>query len=147
MVSFSADALVSIVTFVRNTFFGHNIPHTMASTRHVDDAIQFVLFWAPVLVLLGWIIDQPFSLLFDLFEVAILIGSCFLLNYVTEDSKTNWAEGTMLVALYLMVVSCRFVCLGTFILLPSAINDQTADYHTAHRRLLRGFTPNNQKFE
>lgn len=103
LVSFSADALVSIVTFVRNTFFGHNIPHTMASTRHVDDAIQFVLFWAPVLVLLGWIIGQPFSLLFDLFEVAILIGSCFLLNYVTEDSKTNWAEGTMLVGLYFMV--------------------------------------------
>lgn len=48
------------------------------------------------------------SLLFDLFEVAILIGSCFLLNYVTEDSKTNWAEGVMLVALYIMIVRRLF---------------------------------------
>jgi Ca2+:H+ antiporter len=103
MVSFSADALVSIVNFVRNTFFGHSVPHTMASYRHVDDAIQFIMFWAPVLVLLGWIMQRPMSLLFDLFEVAILIGSCFLLNYVTEDSKTNWAEGFMLVALYVMI--------------------------------------------
>lgn len=104
MVSFSADALVSVVNFVRNTFFGHSVPHTMASYRHVDDAIQFIMFWAPVLVLLGWIMQRPMSLLFDLFEVAILIGSCFLLNYVTEDSKTNWAEGAMLVALYVMIV-------------------------------------------
>lgn len=77
----------------------------MASYRHVDDAIQFVMFWAPVVVLLGWIMNRPMSLLFDLFEVAILVGSCFLLNYVTEDSKTNWSEGVMLVALYAMVVS------------------------------------------
>jgi Ca2+:H+ antiporter len=76
----------------------------MASSRHVDDAIQFIMFWAPILVLLGWVMQRPMSLLFDLFEVAILIGSCFLLNFVTEDSKTNWAEGVMLVALYLMVV-------------------------------------------
>jgi len=87
LVSFSADALVSVVTFVRNTFFGHNIPHTMASTRHVDDAIQFVLFWAPVLVLLGWFIGRPFSLLFDLFEVAILIGSCFFAQLCNRGFK------------------------------------------------------------
>ncbi|KAJ3936922.1 MAG: hypothetical protein NXY57DRAFT_1034960 [Lentinula lateritia] len=103
LVSFSADAVVSVVNFIRNTLFGHHVPHTMASSRHVDDAIQFIMFWAPVLVLLGWILDRPMSLLFDLFEVAILIGSCFLLNYVTEDSKTNWAEGVMLVALYIMI--------------------------------------------
>ncbi|KAJ3723349.1 hypothetical protein C8R42DRAFT_665951 [Lentinula raphanica] len=103
LVSFSADAVVSIVNFVRNTLFGHHVAHTMASSRHVDDAIQFVMFWAPVLVLLGWAMGRPMSLLFDLFEVAVLIGSCFLLNYVTEDSKTNWAEGVMLVALYIMV--------------------------------------------
>lgn len=34
--------------------------------------------------------SSPFTL--DLFEVALLIGSCFLVNYVTADNKTNWAE-------------------------------------------------------
>ncbi|KAF5393657.1 hypothetical protein D9757_000296 [Collybiopsis confluens] len=103
LVSFSADALVSIANFVRSNMFGHSVPHTMASYRHVDDAIQFLMFWAPVLVLLGWALQRPMSLLFDLFEVTILVGSCFLLNYVTADSKTNWAEGSMLVALYIMI--------------------------------------------
>jgi hypothetical protein len=40
----------------------------------------------------------------DLFEVAILLGACFLVNYVTADSKTNWLEGYLLVAFYLMIV-------------------------------------------
>jgi Ca2+:H+ antiporter len=41
----------------------------------------------------------------DLFEVAVLVGACFLVNYVTADSKTNWAEGMALVMFYLMIVS------------------------------------------
>lgn len=47
----------------------------------------------------------------DLFEVTLLIGTCFLVNYVTADAKTNWAEGTVMIAFYLMIVR----------LLPSAI--------------------------
>lgn len=41
----------------------------------------------------------------DIFEVALLIGACFLVNYVTADAKTNWAEGMVLVAFYVMIVS------------------------------------------
>lgn len=43
-------------------------------------------------------------LLPETFEVAILIGACFLVNYVTADSKTNWAEGMTMVAFYVMIV-------------------------------------------
>ena len=41
----------------------------------------------------------------DLFEVAVLIGSCFLVNYVTADAKTNWVEGIIMMSFYLMIVS------------------------------------------
>jgi Ca2+/Na+ antiporter len=41
----------------------------------------------------------------DMFEVALLVGACFLVNYVTADSKTNWVEGCIMVAFYLMIVS------------------------------------------
>jgi Ca2+:H+ antiporter len=40
-----------------------------------------------------------------MFEVAILLGSCFLVNYVTADAKTNWAEGVAMVTFYIMIVS------------------------------------------
>ena len=41
----------------------------------------------------------------DYFEVVLLLGACFLVNYVTADSKTNWVEGLIMVAFYLMIVS------------------------------------------
>lgn len=41
----------------------------------------------------------------DFFEVAIVIGACFLVNSVTDDAKTNWAEGLVLLSFYFMIVS------------------------------------------
>lgn len=43
----------------------------------------------------------------DIFEVAVLIGAMFLVNYVTADSKTNWLEGWAMVSFYLMIVGIR----------------------------------------
>ena len=44
-------------------------------------------------------------LLPDFFEVAILFGACFIVNYVTVDAKTNWTEGYVMVSFYVMIVS------------------------------------------
>ena len=41
----------------------------------------------------------------DLYEVALALGACFLVNYVTADAKTNWAEGFTMVSFYVMIVS------------------------------------------
>lgn len=74
--------------------------------------------WTPFIVILAWCTQRPLSLLFDFYEMAVLaslrffvhtstkfvqLGACFLVNYVTADAKTNWAEGAMLVALYIMI--------------------------------------------
>ena len=40
----------------------------------------------------------------DYFEVALLLGSCFLVNYITADAKTNWVEGLIMIAFYIMIV-------------------------------------------
>ena len=63
-----------------------------------------MLFWTPVLVLVAWIHGNPLSLLFDTFEVVLVIVAGFLLNRVTSNSETNWAEGVLLVVFYSMVV-------------------------------------------
>jgi hypothetical protein len=41
----------------------------------------------------------------DFFEVAVLLGACFIVNYVTADAKTNWLEGFTMVSFYIMIVS------------------------------------------
>ena len=40
----------------------------------------------------------------DYFEVALLLGSCFLVNYITADAKTNWVEGLIMLSFYVMIV-------------------------------------------
>ncbi|KAK0201669.1 hypothetical protein DFS33DRAFT_1263842 [Desarmillaria ectypa] len=107
IVSFSADGAVAIMFFVRylcRRYLGRPVPPTtVAKARAIDLSIQFILFWMPFVVLLAWWTGRPFSLLFDTFEVALTIAACFLVNYVTADAKTNWAEGFAMVSFYAMI--------------------------------------------
>lgn len=110
IVSFAADGTVAIVYFVQNTvlhLLGKKamVPSLLARARAIDLSIQFTLWWMPFLVLLGWMMNRPMMLLFDFFELALLLGSCFLVNYITADAKTNWVEGLILVSFYAMIVS------------------------------------------
>ncbi|KAH0587180.1 hypothetical protein H2248_005988 [Termitomyces sp. 'cryptogamus'] len=109
MVSYSADGILSTVFFFRRhlrRYFGRAPPlppSGLAQGRSIDLGIQFLLFWMPFLVLIAWFTNKPLSLLFDIFEVAVLLGACFLVSHVTADAKTNWAEGLMMMMLYFMV--------------------------------------------
>ncbi|KAG0699865.1 hypothetical protein DFH29DRAFT_1013153 [Suillus ampliporus] len=117
IVSFSADGAVAAGYFLRKALLrvwsrSHSTkpepPNTLAKAEAIDLSIQFVLLWMPFLTLLGWWTGKPFSLLFDFFEVAMLLGACFLVNFVTADSKTNWAEGFILLSFYAMIVLCTW---------------------------------------
>ncbi|KAH9017746.1 hypothetical protein EDB83DRAFT_2528521 [Lactarius deliciosus] len=105
--SFSADATIAVTYFIRQSlksFFNDKPqrPERLAQARSIDMSIQFLLFWMPFVTLLGWWTNKPMPMLFDLFEVMLLFGACFLVNYVTADGKTNWAEGSILIAFYVM---------------------------------------------
>jgi len=113
-VSFSADALMSIVYFIRRSLSLKANPPELAEGRAIDLSIQFTLFWMPLLTLIGWWSHKPFSLLFDLFEVAIVLAACFLVNYVTQDAKTNWAEGLIMVAFYFMIALSAWFYTGQY---------------------------------
>ncbi|PPR02488.1 hypothetical protein CVT24_002037 [Panaeolus cyanescens] len=116
IISFAADGVVAIVYFLRymfrHFFRDPTPPNTLAKGEAIDLSIQFVLFWMPFFVLLGWWTNKPLVLLFDLFEVAVLLGACFIVNYVTADSKTNWAEGMAMVVFYLMIALCAWFYRG-----------------------------------
>ncbi|KZV70950.1 hypothetical protein PENSPDRAFT_664752 [Peniophora sp. CONT] len=121
LISFAADGTISVVFFIRSTlqhWLGKPAPpNTLAEDRAIDLSIQFTLFWLPFLVLLGWWTQKPFTLLFeigvantwaDMFEVTVLVASCFLVNYVTADARTNWPEGVALIAFYAIIVLCAW---------------------------------------
>ncbi|KAF7313554.1 hypothetical protein HMN09_00511500 [Mycena chlorophos] len=116
LVSFSGDAVVSVLFFVRSLIQNARgvrvAPGELADARPIDLSIQFTMFWMPFLCLLGWVLGKPLILLFDLYEVAILIGACFIVNYVVADSKTNWLEGYAMFSFYIMIALCTWFYQG-----------------------------------
>lgn len=58
------------------------------------------MFVIPFIVVLGWIIGHPLSMLFDPFESTVLFLTVLTVTYTISDGKSNWLEGTILVALY-----------------------------------------------
>lgn len=40
----------------------------------------------------------------DHFEVVVLVGACFLVNSVTQDGRTNWSEGMIMIGFYIIIV-------------------------------------------
>ena len=41
----------------------------------------------------------------DHFEIVVIVGASFLVNSVTQDGRTNWAEGLIMVGFYTIIVS------------------------------------------
>ncbi|KAF9350031.1 hypothetical protein BGX26_011737 [Mortierella sp. AD094] len=68
----------------------------------VGSCMQIALLVTPILVILGWILKVPMTLKFSLLEVIILVTSVLLINYLLADHESNWLEGTILLAVFLM---------------------------------------------
>ncbi|KAG0055917.1 hypothetical protein BGZ83_007040 [Gryganskiella cystojenkinii] len=68
----------------------------------IGSCMQISLLVTPLLVLLGWIIDEPMSFRFSVLEAVIFAGSVLIVNYLLQDNETHWLEGCMLLAAFLM---------------------------------------------
>ena len=89
---------------------------TMASKNKMDVAInialgssiQIALFVTPVIVLLGWAIGSNMSLYFSLFETISLFASAFIVNFLLIDGRSNYLEGALLMAAYIIIALAAF---------------------------------------
>ncbi|MBD2542139.1 cation transporter, partial [Coleofasciculus sp. FACHB-SPT36] len=66
----------------------------------VGSSLQIALFVAPVLVLTGWALHKPMDLDFNPFELVAVAVSVLIANSISSDGKSNWLEGTLLLAAY-----------------------------------------------
>jgi len=58
---------------------------------------QTSLFVIPFIVVLGWVIDRPITMLFDPLECVALFFSTLTVNYVVQNGRSNWLEGMILI--------------------------------------------------
>jgi Ca2+:H+ antiporter len=68
----------------------------------VGSSMQIALLVIPLMVLLGWIIGADMTLFFNTFETAILFITVLIVNYLIQDGKSNYLEGGLLMAVYLV---------------------------------------------
>lgn len=123
----SIDYIVS-ETGVSQTFIGliilpivgnaaeHVTAVTVASKNKMDLAInvsigsslQIALFVTPLVVLLGWCLDREMTLYFSLFETVSLFVSAFIVNFLVLDGRSNYLEGSLLIAAYIIIAVMAF---------------------------------------
>lgn len=134
LVSFCADYLVSAIdTFVvstglSKTFIGlivipivgnaaEHVTSVMVAMKDkmdlalgvaIGSSLQISLLVTPFMVLFGWWINVPMTLNFSTFETVTLFISIFLSNYLILDGESNWLEGCMSLAMYLLIAIAFF---------------------------------------
>ncbi|GCE10616.1 calcium/proton exchanger [Tengunoibacter tsumagoiensis] len=72
-------------------------------------SIQIALLAAPLLVLAGTIIGVPLDLNFSLLEVALFALLAGLYTLISLDGESNWLEGLLLLAFYIILAVGTFV--------------------------------------
>jgi Ca2+:H+ antiporter len=71
-------------------------------------ATQIALFVAPLLVFLSLFSGHELTLAFNVFEVVALALAVLVVILIAEDGKSNWLEGTQLLALYAILAAWFF---------------------------------------
>ena len=66
----------------------------------IGSSLQVALFVAPVLVLIGLVVNQPMDLVFTPLEVAAVAVAAGIAALVSLDGESNWLEGALLLGVY-----------------------------------------------
>ncbi|MDV3001162.1 MAG: Ca(2+)/H(+) antiporter [Chroococcopsis gigantea SAG 12.99] len=69
----------------------------------MGDSLLIALFVAPVLVFIGQFYGLPMDLNFNPFNVVALIVTTIVTNLITFTGRSNWLDGTLLLATYLIL--------------------------------------------
>ncbi|CAE6442154.1 unnamed protein product [Rhizoctonia solani] len=73
------------------------------------ECLQIAAFVVPLLVIVSWIMGKELTLYFADFETVALFVSVILVNLLIMDGKSNYMEGLMCVALYIVIAIAFWV--------------------------------------
>ncbi|KAF2020473.1 calcium/proton exchanger [Aaosphaeria arxii CBS 175.79] len=74
----------------------------------VGSSIQIAIFITPFIVILGWIMNKEMSLYFNIFETVALFVTAFVVNFLVLDGRSNYLEGSLLIAAYVIIALSSF---------------------------------------
>jgi Ca2+:H+ antiporter len=74
----------------------------------IGSSMQIALFVAPVLVFVSYALGTPMNLIFTTFEVITVGLGVAIVSLVAVDGESNWMEGVLLLAVYLIFAIAFF---------------------------------------
>ncbi|HYO63296.1 MAG TPA: calcium/proton exchanger [Pyrinomonadaceae bacterium] len=66
----------------------------------VGSSLQIALFVAPLLVFASYLFGSPMDLEFTVPEVVAVVASIIIVEQISSDGESNWAEGLQLLSVY-----------------------------------------------
>ncbi|MFP4974562.1 calcium/proton exchanger [Paenibacillus sp. CN-4] len=69
----------------------------------VGSSLQIALFVAPVLIFASYFLGETMDIVFTTIEIVAIAVAVFIAKSITQDGKTNWYEGLLLLAVYLIL--------------------------------------------
>jgi len=117
----AAEHVTAIVVAVKNKM-------DLAMGVAIGSSMQIALLVTPFLVILGWIIDEPMTLHFEIFETVVFFLSVLVVTYVIADGRSNYLEGAMLLGLY-------FIIALAFAVYPDDATSKVPDFFTSMKGL------------
>ncbi|THC96086.1 hypothetical protein EYZ11_004459 [Aspergillus tanneri] len=77
---------------------------TVATKNKMDLAIGVSVGSSiQIVVILGWCMDKEMTLYFTLFETVCLFVTAFVVNFLVLDGRSNYLEGALLIAAYVII--------------------------------------------
>jgi len=70
--------------------------------------LQTALFNGPLVVIVGWGLNKPMGLDFEIFDIAVLILAIITVGNFLRDQKSNYLEGFLCVIVYIAIAVAAF---------------------------------------
>ena len=61
------------------------------------------------MVIIAWLIEVPLTFQFGLFETVATFLAVLITNTIAADGKSNWLEGALLLATYVILAMAFFL--------------------------------------
>ncbi|CAN6470821.1 unnamed protein product [Victoria cruziana] len=75
----------------------------------IGSSTQISMFVIPFCVVVGWMMEKPMDLNFQLFETATLFVTVLVVTFMLQEGTSNYFKGLMLIFCYLIVAASFFV--------------------------------------
>lgn len=80
----------------------------LALSHVLGSCIQTAMLNTPIVVIVGWCMDLPMSINFEIFDSVVLVLGILVVGGFLRDNKSNYLEGSLCVLVYVLIAVSAF---------------------------------------